>query len=254
MPEDDGAFDATAELGVVEEWAVAGDQVAAKAGAARDLRDERPPARVGDVFGGGASRVAGDDDGARPAFDKQRGAAAAVALRRGVAGGGGGVEVGANALEFELVFGVGDGGQRFAEREVQVHGARSGDALRRADGVGPGLTGEGSRVEPFVAGVGAEARSGTGSGHIRREAGGSAENARLVGGLIRADAAQLGWSVGREQQHGHAAVVRLEHGGVQVGHGRSARHDHGGRNAGLGGQAQREESGDPFVESHVQVQ
>ena len=54
MTEDDGALDAAAQLRIAQQSAVAVDDVAAEAGAADDLGDQRPAARVRERLGGGA--------------------------------------------------------------------------------------------------------------------------------------------------------------------------------------------------------
>ena len=66
-------------------------------------------------------------------------------------------------------------------------------------------------------------------------------------------AAELHRAVGGAHDEGHAGVVRLEHGGVQVRDGGARRgHDHR-RTAGLDGRAERQEARAPLVDAHVQA-
>lgn len=69
MPEHDGAFDATAELRVAEQAAVAVHEVAAEPRPTDDLGDERPPAGVRQRLGAGPGIRAGDHHGARSAHE-----------------------------------------------------------------------------------------------------------------------------------------------------------------------------------------
>ena len=79
------------------------------------------------------------------------------------------------------------------------------------------------------------------------------EHARLTGGLIRSDTAQLRRTVGRQKQQRNAGVVRLEGGGQQVRDRGSRRADHDRRHPGLSSDAEGGESGDALVDADVQT-
>ena len=79
------------------------------------------------------------------------------------------------------------------------------------------------------------------------------EHAGLAGGLVRADAAQLGRAVGGQQQQWHAGVVCLERGRQQVRDRGARRADDGCRHPGLSSDAERREAGDALVDAHVQL-
>ena len=79
------------------------------------------------------------------------------------------------------------------------------------------------------------------------------EHARLPGGLVRPDAAQLRRAIGRQQQQRHAGVVRFERGRQQVRRGGARRADHDRRHPRLTSDAERGEPGDPLVDAHVQA-
>ena len=93
-----------------------------------------------------------------------------------------------------------------------------------------------------------------GNGQVGLEPHGRREHPGLAGGLVRADAAQLGRAVGGQQQQRHAGVMRLERGRQQVRDRGARRADHGRRHPCLAPDAERGEAGDALVDAHVQAE
>ena len=140
--------------------------------------------------------------------------------------------------------------QRLAVRQVQVHGTRR--ARARAEGGGERLVGERAQHRRSArASPSASIASGTGRSASSRTVG--ANMPGLAGGLVGADAAQLGRPVGGQQQQRHAGVMRLERGRQQVRDRGARRADHGRRHPCLASDAERREAGDALVDAHVQA-
>ena len=74
----------------------------------------------------------------------------------------------------------------------------------------------------------------------------------LVDRLVGADVTQPRRSIRGQHDHRDAAVMCLQHGGVQVRDGGAGSGDHGGRSARTAGQPQRQEPGGAFVDPDVQ--
>ena len=96
---------------------------------------------------------------------------------------------------------LGHGGQRLAQRQVQVH--RPGPALA---GRPPGAAGGGAHVGVPLGG-------GLGVAQLHEPLGRRAVQLDLVDGLARAHVAQLGRAVGGQHDQRHARLARLHHGG-----------------------------------------
>ena len=147
--------------------------------------------------------------------------------------------VGAAGRVDELVAG---GHQRLAERQVEVHRPGRRTAARR-----PTARGRQRRASAAPA-------PGRSVGHsgVVEPAHRVAEELHLVDGLPRAGVAQLGRAVGGAHDQRDAAVVRLEHRGVEVrGRGaRRAQHDHGTARS-PAASAEGEERRRALVEVHV---
>ena len=108
------------------------------------------------------------------------------------------------------------GEERLAEHQVQVDGALWGSA-GAVDGLIHGRQ-DHRRVDV-----------GVGSGQVEAPADVVAEDIRLVYGLVGAGLAQFGWTVGGEQDHGHAVGRGLHDGGKAVGDRRARGRDPGRR-------------------------
>ena len=87
---------------------------------------------------------------------------------------------------------------------------------------------------------------------IRGTTGGRNRRRPLVDGLVGADVAQPGRPVGGQHQQRDAAVMGLEHRGMQVRHRRARCGDDRRRSTGSPGQAERQEPGRAFVDPHMQ--
>jgi hypothetical protein len=244
VAEHDDAAHGPAELGVAEQRAEPEREVRAEVGAARDLGDEGGAQGARERLGLVAGGVPGHDDGARLGVDLE-----ADGSRTRRDGPGAGVD--------ELGTGIGQGAersrQRLAERDVEVHRAGHGGGAGIAVGVGR-AEGGGDRAQ----GDGSDAlgvdRPGQRGLEVTAPTHGDAEQAGLLRGLVGADAPQLDGPVGGEHDHRDAAVVGLEHRGVQVGHGRAGGgHDDGGH-ARLDGEAECEEACGALVDAHPEAE
>jgi hypothetical protein len=88
---------------------------------------------------------------------------------------------------------------------------------------------------------------------VGEEPDGVAVEVHLVGGLRRSGVAQLGGTVGGDDDQRHAGVVGLEQGRMEVGGGRPRRAEHQDRAPGGLRRAEGEERRRPLVEVHVQA-
>ena len=267
MPEHDRPFDAAAQFGVGEQRPVAVHEIPSEARARDDLGDERPPARVRQRFGGGPGIRSRDDDRAGTALEHVRievGIARQVGLADATAAlvertrqplldhGRGGSVVGTGVCGDERRRRDAEPvrqrtGKRLAVRQVQMHGSRLPRARteRRCERlVGDGAEHVGLLARTVVVGLARHRQVGLET-HARRE------HAGLAGGLVGADAAQLGRAVGGQQQHRHARVVGFERRGQQVRHRRARRAENDGRHPALAPDAERREPCDPLVDAHV---
>jgi len=224
MTEHDRAFDPAAQIGGQQQLTVRRHQIRAEPGAAADLGQQGPAPGASEFLGLGAGAGSRDDHGARTARDEE--------YRFGAVGGQDGLgehssRFGESGRARDQFGRQGDRGrQRLPEGKVQLHRTRveraeAGRGIRCPAGQGDGGARLGARA----------VRCGLIDAQARRHA----EQAGLQGGLVRADAAQLARPVGRQQDHGHPRVVRLEHRGVEVRHGRARGADDQRRPAGLDG-------------------
>ncbi len=237
VAEHDDPLDRLSVVVLPQQLAVGGDDLASEPGPARDLRDERPAAVCRQLLCRRAGVVPGDHQGPRSTFQHEFGTSwvARVVVGRVTRGG--------RRLGLGLCIGLRlEGtGQRLAIREIEMDRTGIEDARRRV----VGLTRELAR-RPLLT-----LRTRRGLGDHGEACRGTVEVV-LPRRLIRADPVGLRGPVGGEDDERHTRLVRLEDGRVQI-RGRSPRGgDHDGRPAGLDAQAQREESGDPFVDPHVQ--
>ena len=205
---------------LAQQLPVGDHEVRTEVRAARDLGDEGPVALASELLGHRTGAGPATTSGARAVLDHARRAAA---TGRTISGGRaetrarrcGSTRGGGSRVEH--------GRERLAELQVQVH--RSGPGMR--DRVARGVAAE-CRVD----GLAGEASRGIrlagfalGCGDVALEARRPREDARLHGGLVRADAAQLRRPVGRAHDERHARMVRLEHRGMEVRDRRARRGD-----------------------------
>ena len=268
MPEHDRPLDAPAEFGIAQEGAVSVHEVASVAGPGHDLRDERPAARVCEGLSGGPRVGARDDNGSGTALQHVRVdfgigwvvrfADASAALIQGTGGLGrrrrvvDGDVVGPRREGLQI-----DGGpseprgqlsrQRLPVGQVQMDGARlaRAGAERRGNGVlGDAAQHGGLLARAVVVDLVGHRKVGLES-HARREQTG------LARGLVRAHAAELRWSIGRQENHRHARVMRFERRRQEVRDRGPRRADDGGRHPALASDAEGGEPRDALVDAHV---
>ena len=266
----DRALDASAQLRVGQQSAVAVDEVAAEPRSAHDLGDQRPSAQMSERLGIGSGVRPGDDhrarssrqnDGQLVGLGGQIGLAdapSALIERTGCLFFGGLLDRGGVGVDLDR------GGQlrgrhaeparqvaaeRFAERQVQVHRSRRtrSRAERRLDRVGRDLA-QHETLLAVALGVGR-----VGHRQVGLEPRARREHAQLPGGLVRPDAPQLRRAIGRQQQQRHAGVVRFERRRQQIRRRRARRAHHDRRHPRLTSDAERCEPRDPLVDAHVQA-
>ena len=254
VAEHDHALDRVAEPGIAQQFAVGDDEVGAEVRPAGHLGDEGRAELPGDLLGALPGTATGDDDradrGHELAHLVRLAARALVAALLALladsverpdtpAGDRRDRRVGTlNRIREgrnEVVEGQW-GRERLREGEVEVHGAGCRDE---------GLAREPGRGIPLS--LLARGRPDIPAAPHR-----GAEDARLLGGLVGADAAQRLRPVGGDHDQRNTGVVRLEHRRMQVRDSGPRRRDDEHGTSALDREPEGEETADALVDAHAQ--